>query len=283
MNEIIELFSKGKGQYDKLFQFEVIVFFIIVLFIFSRIFNSNYSSIIILIVFGLYLSNTFVKINNNNLNDTNKQLYYKLQSLQFITYKYIDYKLNLISYASTNKSQILSKKEKQLIYEKNKLDSLYIDANMIEFLYSVKSLSEYNLNEFYLLLKGTNNILKIRKEIEVYFNANGYYPDNISQKLEIALDLKKNCINNYQNFIYSIPKTNLMYNYLDSSIQTYSILLNRNINIINNYHKDHNITKGINTQTKFIYIYDTPKPYDSINNKPIVPQKNDFKLIDLYI
>ena len=110
------------------------------------------------------------------------------------------------------------------IYDSNNLDSLYIDANLIHFLHSIKALSDYNLNEFFELLKGVNSILKIKNDIDEYYNANGYYPDNTSELFEGSLELRKNVVNNLHNFIYTVPKINKMYKYL-SNYQLFHYLI----------------------------------------------------------
>jgi hypothetical protein len=89
------------------------------------------------------------------------------------------------------------------------------------------------------LLKGTNNILKLRKEIEDFYGFEKKYPENIHEMLQIAMQLKINCMNNIQNFIYSVPKTKKMYTYIDNIIQTYNILITKNIKIIHKYHLDY--------------------------------------------
>jgi hypothetical protein len=267
MDDIINLFVKQHGYYKRIFQFNTLVLFLAFILVFSKIFNWK---ILILIIIALYFTNYYVKINNNDTEDKNKMLYYKYQVLQELTYKYIDYKIKIVG-------ENLHK-QKNLLYIKNRLDSLYTDSNLIEFLFSIHQLQQYNPNEFYLLLKGVNNILKIKKEII----DNDVYPQNISELLETALELKTNCLNNFQNFIYSVPKTNIMYKYLDNSIITLNILLTKNINEIHKHQQRYNKLKGINTQTKFIYTRG-PKHFNPENNKPIKATDNEFKLIDLYV
>jgi len=282
MEDIVNLFTQEHGIFQQYFKFEVILFFIFVIVIFSKSFGENYMPIIILITFGLYITNLYVKVNNSNVSDYNKNTLLKLQSLQQTTNAFIQFKINLVS----SGKQTINQEDTRKIYEKNKLDSLYIDSNLIEFLYSIRQLAEYNPFEFYMLLKATNNILKLKNEIEKFYEANGDYPENINQMFEIALQLKTNCMNNLQNFIYSVPKTNVMYKYVDNIIESYNILINKNIKEMHNYHRDYIRKHGINNRTRFFNL-DFAKDFNESDNHSIIPSKstkgNNAKLIDLYV
>ena len=200
--------------------------------------------------------------------------------MQSKVYQYVKYKIA----TSSTSGQKLSQGEIQVLYEKNKLDALYIDANMIMFLHSILKLYEYNPQEFYLLLKGTNNILKLRYDIERFYSAEGEYPENIHEMLQIALHLKSNSMNNLQNFIYTVPKQKQMYTYVDNVIETYNILITRNIKVMHTYHLDYIKKNGINSNTIFIDI-NSSKPFDSMANRSVIPSKEGLKhsLIDLYV
>lgn len=281
LDDIINLFTKEHGVYKQIFKFNVILVFFALLFVLAKVDFLNRSIfVLIALIFALYLTNVYVKVNQNDLADNNKVIYFKLESLQAKVYEYIQYKISITSVGNKK----MSPSDMQKLFERNKLDSLYIDANMIVFLYSIIKLYEYNPGEFYLLLKGTNNILKLRNDIEKYYEAEGEYPENIHEMLEIALQLKTNCMNNLQNFIYGVPKTHKMYNYIDSVLQTYNILITKNIKVIHNYHLDYIKTKGINSNTVFIDI-NASKHFDESANYSVIPSKAGLKhkLIDLYV
>lgn len=280
MDEVINLFTKEHGVYKKMFKFQVILFFVIMLFILTKLnLFSNSIYILIAMIFTLYITNLYVRMNQSDLSDNNKIIYLRLETLQSKVYQYVKYKIS----TSSNSGQKLSNGEIQNIYDKNKLDALYIDANMIVFLHSILPLYEYNPQEFYLLLKGTNNIIKLRHDIERFYKAEGKYPENIHEMLQIALQLKSNCMNNLQNFIYTVPKQNKMYTYIDNVLVTYNILISRNIKKMHNYHLNYIKTNGINSNTIFIDI-DTSKPFDPLTNRSVIPSKEGLKhsLIDLY-
>lgn len=263
INNLVELFVNNEIYgFQKTLKINSIIFFIIIIIIFSYIFKSNTLMYVVLFMFGLFLTNIYVKINDKSpeVLDNNRLLYYKLQVLQNIVYTYLD-----------NKEHKFEKiDDKIALYNNAKLDSLYIDSNLINFLHGAIKLNEYNPNEFYLLLVRVNGILRIRKEIEVFYKDGKQIPQNISQLLELAMDLKTKCINNYQNFIYTTPKLKIMDQYLDTSIKTLNILLTKNIELINLYQIEYN--KKINAKTKFVSLT-YPRPY----SKELQPG-----LIDLY-
>lgn len=281
MDDIVNLFTKEHGIYKQIFKFNVIIFFIILLFFLTKLnFFGNSIYVLIAVIFTLYITNMYVKVNQNDLGDNNKMIHLKLETLQSKMYEYVKYKIA----TSSSGSLKLSQTEIQKLYERNKLDSLYIDANMIVFLYSILKLYEYNPQEFYLLVKGTNNILKLRHDIERFYEAEGQYPENIHEMLQIALQLKTNCMNNVQNFIYTVPKQNKMYTYVDNVIMTYNILITRNIKSMHNYHLDYIKKNGINSNTTFIDI-NSSKAFDPMTNRSVIPSKEGLKhsLIDLYV
>lgn len=281
MDDIINLFTKEHGMYKRVFKFQVIIVFIVILFLLVKM-NFFNNSVYILVAFAisLYVANIYVRLNQSDLSDNNKIIHLKLDTLQSKVYQYVKYKIA----TSSTSGQKLSSADIQKIYDNNRLNSLYIDANMIVFLHSILSLYEYNPQEFYLLVKGTNNILKLRHDIERFYEAEGIYPENIHEMLQIALQLKTNCMNNLQNFIYTVPKQRKMYSYIDNVLNTYNILITRNIKRIHNYHLDYIKKEGINSNTIFIDI-NSSKPFDPFANRSVIPSKEGLKhsLIDLYV
>lgn len=281
-NYLIELFTKEpNSSYNNLLKFQVVVLFVILLAFLFRVLGNGTSNmtimIIVLISFGLYISNTYVKIVKNDLDDFNKTTMFKLNSLQNIINDHIKKKISI------NASELkLSNKDKIFLIEKNKLDHLYTDANMIHFLFSIKKLYDYNSDEFYKLLKGTNQLLKIKNEIEIFYDSEGEYTENIHEMFEIAIQLRVNCLNNLQNIIYAVPKIGKMYDYIDDVIIRYGVLLDRNLYRLNDYHLDDIKRKGVNNRTKFIYINHT-KPFDELSNHSMIPTHDKNKLIDLYV
>lgn len=281
MDDIVNLFTKEHGVYKQMFKFNVIILFVILLFILTKLdIFGNSIYILIAVIFALYITNMYVKTNQNDLSDNNKIIHLKLEGIQSKVYEYVNYKIAI----ATSGGLKLPPADAQKLYEKNKLDALYIDANMIVFLHSILKLYDYNPQEYYLLVKGTNNILKLKHDIERFYEAEGEYPENIHEMLQIALQLKSNCMNNLQNFIYTVPKQNKMYTYVDNVIMTYNVLITRNIKQMHNYHVDYIRKNGIDINTTFIDI-NSSKPFDPLINRSLIPGKEGLKhsLIDLYV
>lgn len=303
MDNLVNLFTNEHGRFQNNFKIQVIFLFIFVLVLFSKIWGANNTGIFVIlsISFALYLSNLYVKVNTNNLDDNNKQTFIKLNTLQSKVYTHVR---NQIIQSTSNGLKLTNNDQIELL-NKNKLESLYIDSTLINFFYSILPLYDYNPDEFYLLLKGTNNILKLQKEIEDYYTANKEnkqetiqklpsfrtdpipkiepkFLENLSEMFEIAIQLKTECINSLHNIIYSVTKTNKMYTYIDNVIQRYTILINRHLDIFQKYNNDSINFTGITTRTKFIN-YKHTKGFDSLVNHSIIPTKEPGHLIQLYV
>lgn len=277
--DIQNLFLNQHGSFAKTLQFETIIIFVIVLIVVTQAFEKSYGFVIILVVFALYISNTYVNVKNNKVNDFNSMTMVKLQSLQSKVYEYIDIKRKLIRNSSENK---MPQSEIEKMYNQNQLDSLYIDSNLIHFLFSIIKLSEYNPEDFYSLLKGANSILRIKRDIDLFYESNGMYPENTSELFQAALKLRQNTINNMHNFVYTIPKTSIMYKYLDDSITRYATLVSRITDSIHINYKNNIEKVGLNSSTKFV-TYNTTKDFDPIENHSSFVTKDNNKHLQFYI
>jgi len=282
LDNLQNLFTNQHGLFFKSLQFETIVIITFVLIFFTSYFKNSYGFVIILLVFALFVGNQYVIVNTDKLNDFNHVTLVKLQKLQNTANTTLTKKLSLIS--NSNPS-MLTPSEKAKMYKSSELDSLYIDANLIHFLESIIPLSKYNEDEFYLLLIGTNNILKIKLQIDTYFESNKKYPENTSELFQIANQLKTNTINNLHNFIYTIPKNELMRNYLNDIIDRYSVLINRITDSIYQSYKNNIKQLGINASTQFVS-YNETKPFDRLSNYSVIPglkQQNEALQQPFYI
>lgn len=259
--DVFKKYASIETLENKKIVFKIFVLILLIYFILTFLFPTEYSNVIILIVFIAFIIYIYLQNLSDNTENINQQLMFKLNILQEISNTYINTKIDKMNH--------LDKKQINIMFNKSKLNSLYIDSNLIEFLYSIRKLSEWNLSEFYLLLKGTDNILQLRKELEEYYDANQRYPDNIYKMFEDSLFLRTKTVNNIHNFIYKIPKQNQMYMYINDIIKRYQILISRNTDTIYQYTLNHRALTGINTKTQFP-IYNTIRP-------------NDFREIDFYI
>jgi hypothetical protein len=278
MKSLIELFSKGHGSASKQLQFKVLVLSIVIATVIGMYFNKTYAFVIILLFAVGYIADTYVAVETQSKTDVNKAIYMKLQTLQSLSDKYMTNQIAHLGQTGVS----LSKKQVQDIYNTNKLDSMFLDANLIEFLYSIRNLAAYNMQNFYALLKTVNNVLRIRKENEVYFESNGVYPENVAEMFEIAIDMKSKAINHVHNFIYSAPKTSAISPYMNDITNRFHVLISRNLDVINAQYKFAMKQNGITTSTKFV-TYNTTKPYENMTNHPVVPAKgSQGKLLDYF-
>lgn len=275
-NNILDLFTEGNGTYDKALQFELLILVIGLLVFFNYYFTNNYGFVIILITFVIYISSMWLKARTAASVDFNKMTLYKLRRIQNAVNEVVEVKIRQIRKTAGRE---IPKRELRRLYALNKLESLYIDANMIHFIDSLSPLQKYNPSEYVLFVKGVNGILRIRREIEDFIKANGEgsYPVNITEMFGSAIELKAKTINNLHNFIYTVPKTSVMYRYIDDILGRYNVLITRNLDTINHYYKDNISRQGINNRTKFI-TYDTTKPYDELDNHLLTPRKQNNRV-----
>jgi hypothetical protein len=263
MDTIIELFNNGHGEYSRKLQFKTIIIGVVIIITLNYYFRDTTINVIVIIFFVIAILNTYLKMNYNAMDDTNNMLMYKLNKIREENNNNIKLKIDRI------KSSKINSKEFQLVitklYTDNKLDFLYTDARLISFIYSILPLSKWNGDEFFSFLKGVNNILRLKYEIDNYYKSNGEYPINTSEMLESALELRVNTTNNLHNFIYSVPKLKMMTDYIDKVLFRYSQLMTYNIVSIYNSYKENNLKRGITNSTKFINL-NHPKPIPDNNN-----------------
>lgn len=266
MDGLEQLFLYKRGAYSTRLQFVTIVVALIIIFSLTKIFPKTYGFVILLLSFTLIFSNSFVRYHENAISDFNNKTLNKHAALQTVADDYLQ-----------NRPFHLPGKKLDLTFMHN-------DAELIQFTYSLLPLYEYNPNEFYLLLKGTNNILQIKQQIEDYFESNNTTPLTTPQMLQDAIQLRAQTINNIHNFIYSVPKTNAMYKYIDVVNNRYNILITRNTDIIYKYYLLHNKNKGVDNSTVYIS-YNQTKPYDALLNHQIDVTKHhtERKFVPWYI
>lgn len=277
--DIQNLFLKQHGKFAKNLQFETIVVFCVVIIILTQSFEKTYGFVILLLVFAFWIANSYVAITNDKINDFNSVTMVKLQTLQSKVYDTIRQKINLVNNTG---DQAMARKDINKIYKMNELDAMYIDANLIHFLFSVVKLHDYNPDLFLSLLKGTNNILRIRKELDTFYESNGEYPENTSEMLDVALQLRSNTINNLHDFIYTVPKTSKMYSYIGDSVERYSTLISRVTDSVHISYKKNIEQRGINATTKFV-TYNTTKPFDYSKEHPIMLHQEPNTNVPFYI
>lgn len=244
MEATVDLFVHKSGKYTETLKVRSVIIFAIVVLVAMTVFPNDYYKVIILIVFAWFVIDKYIVVSSEFLTDTNENVMKNLDKLQSVMYDYIDYDIKLKRIKATP-SEIVSMKNAV------KLDSLYLDSNMIDFLESILPLSEFNRDQFFLLLKGTNNILKIRKEIQTFYNANKQYPSNTGEMVKTAIDLRLKCLNNIHNFIYTVPKHPELYEYNYTALNRYDTLITRTVNVLHKFSEHKIEIEGVNANTVF--------------------------------
>jgi hypothetical protein len=241
----MDIFRPSSEHFTKTIQFESLLIFVIIIGILKIFYNGNYINIISLLIFSFYLTKVYYNDRVSLVENTNGMIKRKLKNIQNKIDSYITKKIKI--------KKVTNTKDITSIHDKNQMTSLYIDANMIVFLESIIEMYEYNPDTYYKLIKGTNNILKIRLDIETYLQTNNEYIYGIQNQVDIANNLKVNCIGDIHNFIYSIPKMPKMRKYVNNIITRYQELISYNTNLIEKYSNDNIRVNGINNETKFVY------------------------------
>lgn len=256
MDSLYRLFIKKDITKNRRIKFNVVLIIFLITVVLNIYFKYNYTSIIVLLVFALWIANYYVTYENENVDDFNKSTMARLGSIQKKVDDYVIYRARLLMKTGSKDFDY------QRMYERSKLSSLYMDANMINFLYSVKQLSEWNNELYYKLVIGTNKILNILEEIEAVHEKGGEYPENIAEMLEIVMELRLKMINTMHDFVYMMPKGNRTNRYLSDICERYRGLITRDTDKIYKYYKDAMKSRGINNMTKFINYFDSPRAVD---------------------
>lgn len=275
---LTDLFLYGHGTPKRNLQFQAIVVGLVVMTLLTLYFPTTYGFVILLLVFAYLVASVFVKASNQRVNDYNRETMYRLQRLQALVDKHtIDQNRKFAQ--GTN----LSRKQMRAAVAANQLDSVFINSGMIHFLFDIMPLQHFNPNAFVDILLQTNSLLRIQRQADDFFVANKRYPETIGQMFQQALQLRTQCLNSMHTFVYTVPKTRVMYKYIDDVTTRYHTLLSRITDTIHNMVQHHNRTQPINTGTVFVS-YDTTKPFDAMSNHPISPHATHQQgaLVDFY-
>lgn len=229
-----------------------------IIFLYTR--KISVAPIIAVMIFILIIADSFASVSETLIDDVNSDTMTRLNAIQDKINEYIN--LEIIK---NNQNNVFTKEYIIFLQSKNQMDSLYMDAKIIHLFFDLLPLYTYSPTQYYKLVKGANNILKLRRDIEYYYKENNIYPDNIFQMLKSAMKLRTNTMNNIHNFIYSIPKQEEFYDYLTLVAKKYDSLIEYNIVKISKAHDSFNKAHGVDINTKFIDIH-APKGYNTVNN-----------------
>ena len=152
----------------------------------------------------------------------------------------------LIYYTYKKKQQMLEDIDDQLRWLQRtgaSVEFLYVDANIIKFLFSVKIYRDVNKKNYDDLISMCNDFLEIIYHCETHKNA--VFADNIDK----LRDLKRNILNKMHSTIYSSSIISAAE--IDTAIDSLRFLLNLNIEKIRRgYNENQNIL--LDTRYKFV-------------------------------
>lgn len=200
------------------------LFFIIVIFLFIdkiKISLNHIFSLIITMVLIYYLL-------NHNLN--NQKNYYSTKNKQ----------INFLNKFLINNQVELNYNLDNKLYSKKYLSYFYLDPFLVDFLYSIKELVNYNSKNYGQVLLNCNNILNIKNDTELGLN-------NIEQNYQTAILEKKKALNSLESMIISIPNNSVFDKKLENAVNSLELILNKHLNFIlkiikiNQIDKDYNI------------------------------------------
>ena len=200
------------------------LFFIIIIFLFIdkiKISLNHIFSLIITMVLIYYLL-------NHNLN--NQKNYYSTKNKQ----------INFLNKFLINNQVELNYNLDNKLYTKKYLSYFYLDPFLVDFLYSIKELVNYNSKNYGQVLLNCNNILNIKNDTELGLN-------NIEQNYQTAILEKKKALNSLESMIISIPNNSVFDKKLENAVNSLELILNKHINFIlkiikiNQIDKDYNI------------------------------------------
>lgn len=257
--ELINVLENIKGSlYSKNNLWYGSIISILVLIIITNYFKFDKSVVqgVLLIVLGIFVLEMFLVYKSRKLVDLNKITLYKLYSIQKIVYNHIE--SQKLKNPNLTEVQLMELKKRQ------KLDYLYMDANIINFLYDITYLNDYNPDVYFLMLKSINNILKLRHFIEYYYKENNRLPENcysIYEQINIELLETMNYIH---SFIFTLPKSNQFYNQHSLLQKRLFILLKRHSEFARKACELKKKQEGVNNDTKIIQKTDFPRGYNSI-------------------
>lgn len=237
---------------DKYLTAEYLVLSVCILYFFNTVIKIELYHIAAFIV-SVITVYTLTDLKNEDVNDINTTLEYKLITLSDVNTEY-----------------------------------LHLDADIINIFYYIKNiLSIYNLEAYNKALEHANNVLKIKKFMDIKICGSPKVPDYTAnlQSYEIKEDTvcNKNAKNSYENFrkaekevkkcmntlhtfIFTIP-SNPEYHLIHEKImKKVHIYLKRNLDKMKQVSDDTITNDGINKNTKFINDYDLQKPIVKYKN-----------------
>lgn len=232
------------------------IFFIVVIFIsifgvltWAFRFENTTTGFIILFLFALFAAYMYLSYTTNFLNDNNKLLAYKLNYIQSLVYDHITYKFIIFKNQANNglnQSNILQNLDFEKMYKESYLDALYLDSDLIEFLYLNKYLYDKNQESFVYFILSTNSFMRVLKELK---DTNHSLPNNTQSLIQVALDKYSNSIEFLKSFIFNIESGSMSMKRLNDIVNNYIELMYFNVLQLENFNKLFIKQNGINNST----------------------------------
>lgn len=266
--ELILVFKQNTTDlYTRRLRFIIIVIIALITLGFWRGFRiDDYANVIILFALIILVCNEFVKwykIDKENYLDTT---YNHLEELQSVFDAYLQNEY-------LRKAQQLFKDNADTVAKevaRMDLSSMYINAELINLIYDVHPiLMKVNPKTFISFVKGANNILSLKRDIDILLENTNNVPENIANMLRIAMKLKQNTLNNLHSYIYVMPIDNVHRKYIKDTLSAYNIIITRVLDdIYSKYVSTINGNARYNTLTKFVTYGPFPKetPSDLFTN-----------------
>lgn len=274
MDSVLQtLLFKRSGYLDR-FKFQLAASSVLVVFLVFRYFEYTHfvnALAIALVVAGvLYVQSSFYFTQHK---DNNQLLDYKLNQLQSLMYSFVDDQMNRIVFSENNK--LLTRKIYKQSLNRVKLTHFYIDSRIIRFCHSLSFLYQYNNNSFANVMLAINGILRIRTELEEYYNVNGELPPSVSYDVQTVEELHKKAVNFAHTFIYTIPKTNNLEYTIEKILSTMYRLLKPHVIAVKRMAIKRDIKVGVHRRTQFTELnYSISKPIDSLASRISDPRYN---------
>jgi hypothetical protein len=256
MDLFLEQITDLSSVYRKRYVFELVVFGLVLVFLF-RLYIPSESIVYVSMTIGLVGLILWFRMKNynNSTVDLNETIHFRLNLIQSQMYEYVDEQMRKIRFSDTRK--FLTKEVYTANLSRVRLSHLYTDIHLINYIYDLLFLYEYNEDSFASMVMAVNGILRIRSELEMYYSANGYLPENTAYQVESAQELMKKALNFAHTFVYKLPKSNDISSITAKIIKKMHILTKKHVTEIKRIAVKRNIQEGINRNTKFTELRDS--------------------------
>lgn len=264
----------NKSVYLDQFKLELVALSVLVVFLVYRYFDysqfTNALAVAIVVGCVLYLRSDIYFTKHR---DNNQLLDHKLNKLQSQMYMYVEERMTRIR-LSDNRKQLTKQIYKQSL-NRVRLTHMYTDSKLVHFCHSLIFLYRYNEDSFASLMLAVNGVLRIRTELEHYYDVNGELPPSVSYDVQTAEELHKKAVNFAHTFIYSVPKTNNLEYTIEDVLDTLYRLLKPHVVAIKRMAIKRDVKIGVHRRTHFTELNSgLSKPVDSFIAKVANPRYN---------